>query len=214
MMPVTSTPTSPPTPARARTVLVIMLSSVLAAAACDSGAADPAPPIDADTYAEVMAELTDLRRFPPPGKSGEERSERADSIRRAILERHGVTADELLAYAEIVGPDPDRMIEIAERIVTISDSLAAARTGGGRLAGSDSLDALADTSRALDSLGDAATDSPNAAAQDSAGKIGADSTRARFLDRLELPEGVDRRERLRQLPRRGALRDSADAPPP
>lgn len=130
----------PVTTARARSNLVIAFSAAFAAAvvtgACGSDEPELRGPIDGDTYVAVMAELADLERFPPSGPNEATRSERADSARQVILERHGVTADELLEFAETAGARPDLMLELSEQIVALSDSLAQRRTGAGRAADS------------------------------------------------------------------------------
>lgn len=127
----------------ARRTLVIAFSTAVAAAvatgACGSDEPEFRGPIDGDTYVAVMGELADLQRFPPAGPGEAARTERADSARQAILDRHGVTADELLEFAEAAGARPDLMVELSERIVALSDSLAHRRTGAGRSA--DSADA-------------------------------------------------------------------------
>lgn len=110
-----------------RRTLVITASTALLAAAslgCESAPPEPEGPISADAYVAVMAELADLKRFPPPGRDFVTRTARTDSIRQAILDRHGVTADDLLTYAERLGSHPDRMLELTDRIIAVSDSLA------------------------------------------------------------------------------------------
>jgi hypothetical protein len=42
-----------------------------------------------------------------------------------VLHRHGVTAAEIVAFSDVVGPDPSRMQILAERIATLADSLDA-----------------------------------------------------------------------------------------
>jgi len=127
--------------AGARRALVNLMSTVAiaslagGAAAVVAAACGPAEPearvsVDADTYVAVMSELADLDRFPPPGSDEMTREARADSARVAILERNGVTVDDLLEFAETVGEDPHRMVELVERIVVITDSLANQRAGG------------------------------------------------------------------------------------
>jgi len=110
-----------------RRTLVITASTALLAAAtlgCESAPPEPEGPISADAYVAVMAELADLKRFPPPGPDFVTRTARADSVRQAILDRNGVTAEELLTYAEQLGSHPDRMLELTDRIIAVSDSLA------------------------------------------------------------------------------------------
>lgn len=132
MIPVTTT--------SARRTLVIAFSTAVAAAvatgACGSDEPEFRGPVDGDTYVTVMGELADLDRFPPSGSDEAARAERADSVRRAILERHGVAAAELLEFAETAGARPHLMVELTDRIVALSDSLARRRTGAGRAADS------------------------------------------------------------------------------
>lgn len=124
----------------ARRTLVIAVSTAVAAAVATGACGPDEPefrgPIDGDTYVTVMAELADLERFPPSGPDEVTRTERADSARQRILERHGVTADQLLEFAEAAGARPDLMVELGERIVSLSDSMAQRRTGAGRAADS------------------------------------------------------------------------------
>lgn len=124
----------------ARRTLVIAFSTALAAAvavgACGPDEPEFRGPIDAETYVTVMGELADLDRFPPSGPGEAARAERADSARQVILERNGVTPEELLEFAEAAGAHPDLMVELSERIVALSDSLATQRTGAGHAADS------------------------------------------------------------------------------
>lgn len=99
----------------------------LVAVGCRPGPAGDDDPIAPDTYVAAMAELADLRRFPPPGDDRTDRDARADSMRAEILQAHGVTPEDLLAFAEHVGPDPERMEDLTERIATLTDSLAGLR---------------------------------------------------------------------------------------
>jgi len=130
----------PVTTISARRPLVIAFSTAIAAAAATAACGPDEPefrgPIDADTYVAVMGELADLERFPLPGSDEATRSERADSARRAILERHGATAEQLLEFARAAGTRPDLMVELTARIVALSDSLAHRRTGAGGAADS------------------------------------------------------------------------------
>lgn len=125
----------PVTSSGASRSLVIALSTAvtvtLATSACGPAEPEIPGPVDIETYVVVMAELADLERFPPPGSDEATRAERADSARRDILARHDVTADELLDFAEAAGARPDLMVEIMDRIVQVSDSLAHGRTGAG-----------------------------------------------------------------------------------
>jgi len=89
---------------------------------------DVIPPIPDDSYVEVMAELTRLRRRPPTARGQIERDRLADSVRTEVLNRHGVTVAEIIEFADVVGSDPSRMQDLAERIATLADSLDADST--------------------------------------------------------------------------------------
>lgn len=120
-------PFSKPGAGKARAA--ILTAAILAAPiACDSAGPEPRGPIDDDTYVAVMSELADLRRFPSRGRDRMSRDAATDSARRAVLDHHGVTVDELLAFAEILGGQPARMVEISERISAVTDSLAELRS--------------------------------------------------------------------------------------
>lgn len=108
-------------------VSALAIAPTLIVLGCRESAAGDDDPISPDVYVGVMAELADLRRFPPAGGDLADRDARADSMRKAILEAHAVTAAELLAFAEQAGPDPGRMESLAERIAAMTDSLGALR---------------------------------------------------------------------------------------
>lgn len=114
--------------------LVLLFSTAAAAVglgACERTGLEPAPrPMDVDTYVSVMSELVHVDRFPPPGSDYATREARADSLRRAILDRYGVTTEEMLEYAQSAGQQPGLMLEISDRIVEITDSLARLRREG------------------------------------------------------------------------------------
>lgn len=117
--------------ARALVSLFTTVSAALVVGACDPAGLEPPPgPMDVDTYVSVMSELIHLDRFPPPGSDRVTREARADSMRREILDRYGVTTDEMLTYAETAGEQPALMLEISDRIVAITDSLARLRRTG------------------------------------------------------------------------------------
>lgn len=193
MIPVTATGAS-------RTLIIAFSTTlaVVATTACGSADSEFAAPVDVDTYVTAMAELSDLERFPPPGSDEAARAERADSARRDILERHGVTADELLAFAEAAGAQPHRMVEIMDRIVEVSDSLARRRTGAGRAA-----DSAAAAAAGSDSVRDAGLLSDSAA--DPSADSTADTTTPSARDSLPL------RQRLREMRERA---DDARRPAP
>ena len=102
--------------------LALILSLVTG---CDDRSAreDVAPPIPENAYVAVMAELARVRRRPPHARGQIERDRLADSVRTEVLERHSVTAVELVEFADVVGSDPGSMQEIAERIEALADSI-------------------------------------------------------------------------------------------
>lgn len=114
------------TDVRFRTVAPWVALSLLVPA-CDAAAPDEMGGIAESTYVNALSHLADLQRFPPPGTDSTARRLRADSIRQAILDRYAVTAEELIGFAERVGPKPGRMESISEQIVARTDSLAQAR---------------------------------------------------------------------------------------
>lgn len=80
-------------------------------------------PISEDSYVAVMAELARVRRRPPHARGQVERDRLADSVRTEVLLRHGVTAAELIEFADVAGSDPARMQSLTERIETFADSI-------------------------------------------------------------------------------------------
>ena len=87
-------------------------------------------PIPQESYVNVMVELTRLKRFPPPARGEPERERLSDSIRTEILARHGVTAAEIAAFADVAGRDPTLMMELSQAIAERADSLQAALARG------------------------------------------------------------------------------------
>lgn len=105
----------------------LAIAPTLALPACGQNASGLDDAMDSEVYVAVMGELADLRRYSLARTDGEDRQVRADSARRVILNTHGVTAQQLLAFAESAGSDPTRMETLADLIAVIADSLAAIR---------------------------------------------------------------------------------------
>ncbi len=105
--------------------LALMLS-LLAGCEVRTAGEELLTPIPEDAYVAVMAELADLRRRPPHARGQIERDRLADSVRTEVLIRHGVTAAELIEFADVIGSDPSRMQSLTERIETFADSLEVA----------------------------------------------------------------------------------------
>lgn len=109
-------------------ITTVTIASILALSACQDRATDRiASAMDPGIYVAVMGELADLRRFPPSGSDSLGVPAQTDSARQAILRAHGVTAPELLTFAETSGLDPALMETLADQISAITDSLAAIR---------------------------------------------------------------------------------------
>ncbi|MCL7974618.1 MAG: hypothetical protein M8835_08705 [marine benthic group bacterium] len=108
-------------PRRHGLLLLLLLTS------CgETGTGDRATlPVPRDTYVRSMAELARLRRRPPPARGAPERERLADSARTEILTRHGVSAEDLVAFADVAGRDPTLMMEISQAIAELGDSMDA-----------------------------------------------------------------------------------------
>lgn len=79
--------------------------------ALPAGGCAPDPPgetvLSDATYVTVIAHLSLIQQ-----ELERPASERADSARRAVLETHGVEAEDLRAYARVHGDDPEHMAAI------------------------------------------------------------------------------------------------------
>ena len=75
-----------------------------------------------DVYVQVMTELMLLDATPPTGATVAEQEAKADSIRSEILAAQGVTARELLDFAEALGSEAAHMESLWERITQKYDS--------------------------------------------------------------------------------------------
>lgn len=80
------------------------------------------PGVPDEVYVQVMTELLLLDSSPPAGSSPPEREARADSVRGEILAAHGVTAQEMLDFARVVGSEAGRMEGLWHRITQKYDS--------------------------------------------------------------------------------------------
>lgn len=102
-----------------------------AAAGC-AGEAGETTGLADSAYVEVLAELVQIHQRVQTTRDTVGLTRWADSARRAVLAAHGVTQDELLAYARQKGGEPAHMRIIWERIATRVDSLekSGEREGG------------------------------------------------------------------------------------
>lgn len=192
---------------KALACLLFLGSVAVGVGACGSDGPTAQGSVAFDTYATVMGELADLQRFPPSAPDERTRAERADSIRQAILDRHGVTADELLAYAETIGQQPRLMLEVSDRVVAITDSIARLRATGENPRGYEAVETARGGGAGPGADGDsAAADHEAAADREAPARMGTDSPAVRAPRPLSaLRELRERRDSLR--------RDTAGAPP-
>jgi hypothetical protein len=181
---------------------------LLLVAACEAAAPEVTTGMGETVYADVVSDLADLQRFPPPGADSTARRARADSVRQSILDQYGVTAEELLGFAERVGLDPKRMESISVRIVARTDSLARARAA--TTADTTAAAAVADSIPWADSVlgADSVLEADSVLAADSI--RGADSTPAADAVRRRMPISIRGRNGELVNPRRL----SVEEPPP
>ena len=93
------------------------------ASGCRAQAPEEAPgPVTDDIYVDLMTRLLLVDAQPPKGASVEERERKADSARANILADHGVTAGDVLRYADEIGSEPGRMEVLWQRITQQYDS--------------------------------------------------------------------------------------------
>lgn len=106
-------------------------------AACGGSDRGAGGPLSDSVYVEVMARLVLL----DPDMTSESevplRGLPRDTARRRVLDRYGVEADQLLAFAEAEGRSPATMAELWQRIQELSDSL---RDDGWRPPGDEEAD--------------------------------------------------------------------------
>lgn len=94
----------------------------LLAAAC-GGTEAGAGPVPDSVYVEAMARLVLLDTAVSPTLEPAPEGSALDSARGRVLERYGVDADELLAFARDRGGEPERMEEIWRRVYELSGKL-------------------------------------------------------------------------------------------
>ena len=83
--------------------------ALLAAGVLAGGCGEPAGGLNDDTYVEVMARLNYAReRYANTAED--------DSARAAVLHEFGVSGEQITAFAERHGGDPQRMSRLWERI--------------------------------------------------------------------------------------------------
>jgi hypothetical protein len=123
-----------------RHVFLALILSLLTGCENRTASEELTTPISDDSYVAVMAELARVRRRPPNARGQIERDRLADSVRTEVLLRHGVTAAELIEFADVAGSDPARMQSLTERIETFADSIE------NSTARADSIRAIVDSS--------------------------------------------------------------------
>jgi hypothetical protein len=83
-------------------------------------------PVTEATYVEVMVDLLLLDSDVSRGRPGSVPEEETDSARAEVLMRYGVTADEIMHFAESAGPDAARMERLWQQITSAYDSTRSA----------------------------------------------------------------------------------------
>lgn len=143
-----------------RTPATLWLVALLLTGACGGEPVDEAVegPVTDTTYVAVITDLLLLDADPPRRDTPEESAVAADSSRSEILDEHGVTAEEVLTFAESAGREPGRMQELWEQITHVYDSSRAARL-------------RAQTEARSESEAKLGTDARNAAGGESAGGV-------------------------------------------
>lgn len=127
--------------------LLLIAAAATAAPAC-AGPERSEPTVSDDLYVEVMSRLAAIRAASDPGRVADPLPPaRADSLRRGVLARRGVSRADLKAFARLVGDEPDRMQALWKRIGARADSL----TGAGWPV--DTAATAADTAAGPDSTG-------------------------------------------------------------
>lgn len=223
-----------------RLVVLALILSLVTGCEERTASEELTPPMSEDSYVAVMAELARVRRRPPHARGQVERDRLADSVRTDVLLRHGVTAAELIEFADVVGSDPSRMQSLTERIETFadsietstvradsvrSDSIARAQSSDGQdgLLETDTL--VADSGRATVDGSEARTAEPGArfadpdlaSTMDSGGQI---EPTAGERDSLAAADSASTREQVPPTgaapirPRPGSARRPARRPPP
>ncbi len=110
---------------KAAAALVLATLMIGCAPAPEEGDPDQ---IQGDVYVEVMTELLLLDASLPKDRMLPEREATgADSLRKQILDAHGVTPQDLLDFAESVGGEAGQMEALWERITHVFDSTRIAR---------------------------------------------------------------------------------------
>ena len=84
-------------------------------------------PVSDTAYVAIMVDLLLLDTESLVRPSPEEREAAMDSARADILAEHGVTAEEVLGFADAWGTEPSRMAQMWEQITHVFDSSRAAR---------------------------------------------------------------------------------------
>lgn len=87
----------------------LALVIALVAAGCAKEAPTPTGVIDRETFVATYVELRDVAMARPLKVLSDEDKER-------VLQGHGVTEEQLLAYADAWGGDPDYMIGVWEEV--------------------------------------------------------------------------------------------------
>ena len=107
-----------------RAIFALTMLLLVGSAACATeGTVDPDPDlVDRNTFVLVYTDLRVAALSNP-------RRDITEQDRDAVLQQHGVTSDDLLAFAEYYGPDIAFMRDVWNDIETRLDSIRQASTG-------------------------------------------------------------------------------------
>ncbi|MBT8462523.1 MAG: hypothetical protein KJO44_08355 [Gemmatimonadetes bacterium] len=138
-----------------------------------------------DVYVEVMTELLLLDASLPKNRMLPEREAAgADSLRKQILDAHGVTPQDLLEFAELIGGEAGHMEALWERITHEYDSTRIAQLRAETEARSEAEGKLGEAARIGETDGRGAVRGPR---DSTAVQGGSAPTRGRFLQRPVKP---------------------------
>lgn len=151
--------------------------------ACGTEASDGdeiAPSVSDSTYVAVMIDLLLLDAEAASGDAGDESEVTLDSARAEALAKYGVTAQQMIDFADVVGRDPGRMELMWRQITNVFDSVRSADLRRQTEARSEAEgDRGPDASTAADRLGGAMRQPAGDTGADSVGRARPQDARAR-----------------------------------
>jgi hypothetical protein len=205
-----------------RYVFPALLLSLLAGCEERTASEEFTTPISEDSYVAVMAELARVRRRPPHARGQIERDRLADSVRTEVLLRHGVTAAELIEFADVAADSIETSTIRADSIRADSVAQIQLSDRPDSLLESDTL--VADSIRVIGDSSESRTVEPGARFADpdlngvadtgvQAGRTADESDSVAVTDSLNTRETVPPAGAAPIQPRSGRARRPARRPP-